>query len=376
MRTQVWMGSLLALGLLACGGPKGYVIQGEVTGFPDSTEIYFTHSYSEHGFDTIKVVEGRFRMEGTFPEEPAYVYLRTKVNQQMKMMSLLMGNEQVEISGDLSEFPLRMNVSGSKYHQQWEEYARQTLPYELQRDSLIDHYVILQRTDPKGEDIQKIREQFTLLERKIDSTQRAYLFMHPDTYPSLIYLQNHVLDYSQDTVRMLFDRVSPKLQSSSLAKFIRTYLDSKLLSIGDPFGDFEAEDQNGNPVRLSDFVGKEGKYLLLDFTLMGCMPCRMAEKEMLPMVEAYSDSLRIVSFWLGSSRATWLKSPQKDSLYWTNLWSPGLADPGEVMIPYQLRGFPTFFVIDPQGVIVQKWSGYRTGIFEEQIGRLKNQPKQ
>ena len=369
MKTNVWMGSLWALGLLACGEPKGYVIQGEVTGFPDSTEIY---AISERGLDTIKVVGGHFRMEGTFPEEPAHVQLMTKVNQQMKIMSVLMGNEQVEISGDLSEFPRQMKVSGSKYQQQWEDYAQQTLPYDLQYDSLRDRYVILQRTDPKGEDIQKTREQFTLLRQKIDSMQKAYLFMHPDTYPSLIYLRSHVFDYPQDTVRMLFDRVSPKLQASSWAKFIQTYLDSKLLSIGDPFWDFAAEDQNGNRVRLSDFVGKDGKYLLLDFTLMGCMPCRIAEKEMRPMVEAYSDSLRIVSFWLGGSRASWLESPQKDSLYWTNLWAPEHAEGGGVMIPYQLRGFPTFFVIDPQGVIIQKWSGYRTGIFEEQIGRLKN----
>ena len=47
------MGSLLALGMFACSGPKGYVIQGDVTGFPDSTEIYLTHANADRFVDTI-----------------------------------------------------------------------------------------------------------------------------------------------------------------------------------------------------------------------------------------------------------------------------------------------------------------------------------
>ena len=60
MSTQVWMGSLLALGLLACGGPEKVVIQGEITGLPDSTKILLYNMESEKYLDSTWMIDGRF----------------------------------------------------------------------------------------------------------------------------------------------------------------------------------------------------------------------------------------------------------------------------------------------------------------------------
>ncbi len=374
MRTQGWIGSLLALGLFACGGPKSYVIQGEVTGFPDSTEIYLTNNNEDRFVDTAWVVGGHFQLEGPSSEEPMLVYLMAAVESQMKVMPLLIGNEQVSIHGDLAEFPSRMKVSGSKYHGQWEEFAQQTLLYQLQRDSLQTLYVTLLKTTQNGEEIKKIRDQFAVLDQKIDSAQTAYLFTHPDTYPSLMHLQYKMSGYSKDTVQMLFDQMSEELQTSSYAKPVRTYIESQYISIGDPFLDFEAEDQNGNRIRLSDLVGKDGKYVLLNFSATGCYYCRSAATEMREMVKTYSDSLSIVSVLMDRRPETRQEVLVEDSICWPSLWSDQERERRAISIPYQVRSFPTFFVIDPQGVIVQKWNGYRAGIFEEKIGRLKNDP--
>ena len=373
MSTQGWMGSLLALGLLACGGPKGYIIRGDLTGFPDSTLFRLTSSSVPEYRDSAWVVDGRFRMKGVLPDEPRILWLTAKVGDQMKAVSLLMGNEQVKVQGDISDFPDEVLVSGSRYNEQWEELDRLTAKYDRQKDSAaIILYRQLSPEERAGEKGKELENQIHELQQTIDSLERNFIFKRTDTYPSLIYLQYKMYDYPKDTVKMLFDRMSPELQASSWAKPIRTYIESQLISIGDLFLDFEAEDQNGNRVRLSDFVGKEGKCVLLDFTATGCGACKMAEKEMLPMVESYSDSLRIVSFWVEPSRDTWQKSLHKDRLGWTSLWSAENAEKGYVTIPYQVRSFPTFFVIDPQGVIVQKWIGYSPGIFEQKIGRLKS----
>ena len=373
MKTQEWIGSLLALGLLACGAPNGYVIQGEVTGFPDSTLFYLTSSAVPEYKDSAWVVGGQFQMKGVLPDEPRSIWLTAKVGDQMKTVSILMGNERVKVQGDISDFPDDVLVSGSRYNEQWEELDRLTAKYDRQKDSVA--LILYRQLSPEervGEKGKALENQMHGLQQTIDSLERDFIFKRTDTYPSLIYLQYKMYDYPKDTVRMLFDRMSPELQASSWAKPIRTYLESESIAVGDLFFDFEAEDQNGNRVRLSDFVGKEGKYVLLDFTATGCGVCRMAEKEMFPMVDTYSDSLRIVSFWVDPSRDIWQKSLRKDSLCWTSLWSAENADNGHVTIPYQVRGFPAFFVIDPQGVIVQKWMGYGPGIFEEKIGRLKN----
>ncbi len=368
------MGSLLALGMFACSGPKGYVIQGDVTGFPDSTEIYLTHANADRFVDTIWVVGGHFQLTGTLTEEPMQLYLVAIVEQQMKVMPLFMGNERVSIQGDLSEFPARMKVTGSKYQEQWTEYAQQTLSYQEQYDSLQTLYGTLSKTEQNREELKKIRDRFAWLDQKIDSAQDAYMFTHPNTYPSLIHLQFKMSGYSKDTVKMLLDQMSEELQTSSYAKPIWTYIESQSISIGDPFLDFEAEDQQGNRVRLSDFVGKDGKYLLLNFTATGCYYCRLAAQEMREMVDTYSDSLCIVSLSMDRRPETRQTMLEEEGIFWPSLWSDQERDRKAISIPYQVRGFPNFFVINPQGVIEKKWSGYRAGIFEEQIGRLKNKP--
>ena len=60
------MGSLLVLGMFACGGPQGYVIQGEITGLPDSTKLLLYHSESGTIMDSAWAVGGRFQMKGFF----------------------------------------------------------------------------------------------------------------------------------------------------------------------------------------------------------------------------------------------------------------------------------------------------------------------
>ena len=166
--------------------------------------------------------------------------------------------------------------------------------------------------------------------------------------------------------------MSEELQNSSYAKPVWTYLESPHISIGDPFLDFEAEDQNGNRIRLSDFVGKDGKYVLLNFSATGCYYCRLAAKEMREMVKSYSDSLWIVSISMDRRPETRQEALVEDSICWPSLWSDQEKERRTISIPYQVQSFPTFFVINPQGVIMQKWNGYRAGIFEKQIGRLKN----
>ncbi len=374
MSTQVWMGSLLALGLLACGGPKGYVIQGDVTGFPDSTDVYLINVQTNEKMDSTQLIGGRFQMQGVLAEEPMSVRLIIQT-EPIVGTSLLMGNERITLQGDKSDFPHKVNLSLSKYDIQDEHVRAVAQSWLIEQDSLVKLLTQMPAAMQRGEEGAMLLRQIRRLSRQHDSMKRAYMFAHPDTYPSLIKLSYDMYSYSRDTVQMLFDQMSPELQASSYAKRIRLFLNTEPVTVGKPFLDFEAEDQIGKPVRLSDFVGKDGKYLLLDFTAAWCGPCIMANKEMRQMTETYSDSLRIVSFSMDNNKETWQNALKRDSVCWTSLWNDQQPLDQSISIPYRVEGFPTFFLISPQGVVEQQWFGYGPGFFEQKIGRLKNQPK-
>ena len=374
MKNCLWTLGVLTLGLFACTSPEGYVIQGEFSGFPDSSMFYLANVRSGSTLDSARLIGGKFRMEGQLPEEPCIVRLGTILNSSRVFVQSMLGNEKVTVSGDLSDFPYQVTITGSKYSDQYVDFEKRTLHLRLQQDSLLKSYRALsaaERTSPSG--IQLI-ESFQKLYEPIDSINRDYVCRYPDTYPSLTYLGRTMFDFSKDSVRMLFDQMSPELQNSSYAMPVRTYLETESVSVGGPYLDFEAEDQNGNRVRLSNFVGKDGKYLLLDFTHRWCQPCWQAAKEMRQMVDTYSDSLRIVSFSMDNNRSDWETALQRDSVCWTSLWSDEQLKKQSVSIPYQVRGYPTFFVIDPQGVVIHKWIGFGPEFFEKNIGWLKNKP--
>ncbi len=363
---------LMFLGLLACGGPKGYVIQGELTGFPDSTLFYLNDYQSRLTVDSARLIGGQLRMEGSLPEEPRRVRFGTVLKSSIVFLDMMIGNEKITISGDLSDFPYDVTVSGSKYQDQYVDFEKGVLPYRLQQDSVLKICRAMsaeERATPQGIRTMEALNEFYV---RMDSVKTDYLFRHPDTYPSLVYLGQKMFDISKDTVKMLFGQMSEELQSSSFAKPVRTYIESPSIAVGDPFMDFEAEDQHGNRVRLSDFVGKEGKYLLLDFTHRWCKPCMVAAKEMRQMVDTYSDSLRIISFSIDDKRDDWKTALQRDSVCWISLWSDEQLNTQAVSIPYQVRSYPTFFVIDPQGRVIQKWIGFGPGFFEKHIGWLRN----
>ena len=371
MRPKVWIGSLLALGLFACGGPKGYVIQGEVTGFPDSTEVYLLNGQSNEKMDSARIIGGKFQMQGVLAEEPISVRL-TIQTKPVVGTSLLMGNERITLQGDKDDFPNGVNRTLSKYDIQDEHFHAVTRSLLREHDSLVKILIKMPAEMQRGQDGATLLRRIRRLSRQHDSLQRDYMFAHPDTYPSLIKLSYDMFSYSRDTVQMLFDQMSPELQASSYAKRVRLFLNTQPVAVGDPFLDFEAEDQNGNRVRLSDLVGKEGKYLLLDFTAAWCGPCIMANKEMRQMTETYSDSLRIVSFSMDNNKETWQNALKRDSVCWTSLWNDQQPLDQSISIPYRVEGFPTFFLISPQGMIEQQWFGYGPGFFDQKIGRLKN----
>lgn len=371
MKTRKWIGGILALGLCACGGSQGYVIQGEVTGFPDSTMMVLRNIDVGEDIDSAWVIDGRFQMKGVFPEEPHSCWITTVVDQQSIWTLMLIGNESIHITGDISDFPRHVNVSGSTYHDQWMEYYSLTVPHYDKRDSLMAAWPL--SDDPQSEEQRKtLQQEIMALDREIDSIDKDYLFNHTDTYAGLIRLGYMMYTYPKDTVQMLFDRMSASLQESSKAKKIRTYLESKRVNVGDSFFDFEAQDQDGNPVHLSDWVGKDGKYILLEFTSAGCVPCMMAAKEMRKMVETFSDSLQILSFSMDKNPEEWQASLQRDSVCWPSLWSAEEADRSAVSIPYNVRGYPIFFVIDPQGVVISRWNGFDADRFTEKIEHLRN----
>jgi peroxiredoxin len=141
-------------------------------------------------------------------------------------------------------------------------------------------------------------------------------------------------------------------------------LSPNLLPVGSKARDFDLKTPQGTSVRLSDF---RGKAVLLEFFATWCPHCN-----------AEAPHLAEIARQLGTSKYAFVSingdSEDAASVYaYHRYWRlpfPALLDPGKqagsfrspgsagpVSTAYRLNAFPTFYVIDPRGVIAWRNDG-------------------
>lgn len=124
--------------------------------------------------------------------------------------------------------------------------------------------------------------------------------------------------------------------------------------------------QPGQPapsISYPDHLGKiqglekyKGKYLLVDFWASWCGPCRQAIPHVKALSEQYkAKGLEVVSISIDTDKGKWQKAMEEEKMPWEQLLSD---DKDKTMALYQFSGIPTLYLIDREGKIVTKFTGY------------------
>jgi len=344
-----------------------FIILGEVSGFPDGTKFYLRNLTTDAVFDSTTVENNKFKFEGQLYNPPEQIWLNTRVDKKFIYTNLLIGNDEISIKGDIKDFPWNVDIKGSKTQEDFNYSRSITKEYDIKRDSLVQVFMKLSQKD-KQETGEKIWGNI----RKIDSITKDlrinYVKSHPNTFSSVInlgYLKNEL---PKDTVQKIFDKYAPEIKNSKYAKVVEVFLRENISKVGDKYHDFEGLNQKDKKVRFSEI---KGEYTLLDFTSAFCGPCIQAAEELVEIDEIYSDSLTIVSFSGDPKKDVWLKSLERDKVTWNSIWD-GKGRYSETSIKYGIQGIPSFVLIDPKGVIIDKWVGYGKGSIKKRLEKNLN----
>ena len=115
--------------------------------------------------------------------------------------------------------------------------------------------------------------------------------------------------------------------------------------------DFSAKNLDGKVVKLSDF---RGKMVLVNFWAVWCGPCQEEIPELVDLYKNYRDKGFVI---LGVSDPSDL-SEIKTFVAQHKMDYPIVIDPGAISDEYSVVGFPTSILIDRNGKIVKKFTGY------------------
>ena len=86
----------------------------------------------------------------------------------------------------------------------------------------------------------------------------------------------------------------------------------------------------------------------------------------------YQNDLVVIGVNMETKKKFWIEASKKDSITWINL-SDGKGTFGGASYTYGINGFPTYILINQEGVIVDRWMGFWPGVFEEKLSKyLKN----
>jgi peroxiredoxin len=146
-----------------------------------------------------------------------------------------------------------------------------------------------------------------------------------------------------------------------------SYLKFSLLETGRPAPNFTLPGLDGKMVSLSDY---QGHVVLLNIWATWCLPC----VDEMPSMEALYQELKDEKFEILAisidEMATEAVAPFMKK---NNLSFPALLDPeGTIKSVYQITGVPESFIINRQGILVEKIIGPRNWADPAAVGYLRD----
>ena len=346
------------------------IIVAEITGFEDNTIVKLFDQDLQELIDSTIVLNNKFILKNNIKNIiPRNLNLVLIPNKIPISIILFIANENIKISGDKSDFPYDLKISGSKNQDLQKIINQKVKVIEKERNEIVKFW----RTEEKDtNEVYKAKLKLSYnraneIDKSNDSIRKVFIDKNPNSYVSLNQLRYLKYKYSKSELKKIYKSLENKYKSSEDGKSLLTYIEiGDKIKDGDLFFDFEAKDKNGIKHKLSDY---KGKIILLDFTKEFCAPCEASIKELKNILFEYKEKLKIVSFTVEKSENFWKKGLIRNNIEWLSLWD-GQGNSSKVIMKYGVQGFPHFFFINTDGKTVKNIIGYSEGILKTEVEKM------
>ncbi|WP_052958698.1 TlpA family protein disulfide reductase [Maribacter thermophilus] len=359
--------------------PNQFTLEGEIQGL--KSHFFFRHPDKEYTRetppDTIHVVNGKIKFSDTISKLSlirAYTDYEDKDNKiykkaadggyfpvkSMYLMFFAYPGAHIKIQGEAIDF-IDAYPSGDAYNNSLAAINRLTFPNINESANLMVR-ATYEKDSVVIEQLQKKAEQ---IDEKGRQALIEHFREHPKSLGALWYLEDMIMrGQIEDTVAIdLFNNVSKELSDLSFYKTAETRIQGiKATAEGMPVPAVKTNATlDGSEF---DIASLKGKYVLIDFWGIWCGPCVKEMPEVKAFQEQYEDQLVVLGINSGDTKDKIEKFIADNGYNWQQLMSDRENTPDNFVTRFNVKGFPTKFIIDPEGKIVKRYVGGGEEAFE------------
>lgn len=342
---------------------KGFTIKGHIEGIEDGTWVKLFDIDQQIYLDSVCSKNGNFILKGKV-ENPTTCWLQCKDEYAVIQVE----NTEMTFNSPIKKMFLNNTAQGGN------EQRLQTELNKLQRPYYNLFYGAYDSLENKkySNDSQKQR-LIKLFNESQSTAQEIYVNFgtkHANSYLGLDIIYSNRADIPKDSLKGLYEKLLPKYKETSRSKALKVFLYDELAKKGTEFIDFKAKTIKGEDFLLSSL---KGKYIYLSFWSAGCGPCRLENKFLSQSKNELPKDLSLVSFSTDKNFKHWDLASKSDGIDWYNV-SDLEGGTGRVKTQYQVQAIPTSFLIDRDGIVMEKFIGYDKNILKR-INKLIEEDK-
>ena len=344
------------------------IIEGVVTYMPDGARL----NYLQEGVNAMQetiVKDGKFRIAISQKEKESVLHL-IQFGPSLDIYTEI--GKKIKVIGDDTHTVTYWHVESDNFNQKennaYNLFIQEKLPefYEADNKSRLAQSKLTEKSMSgtlTQEDQEKVIPELRALIQKVDALRKekynaAILDFMKDRPFSKRMIDElwgiSIYDHTPSIVekaREIFKKIPQEAMNEPQIVETKAKLNADRVQVGEQMKDFTLFDREGNKHKLSEF---KGKYTILEFTERGCGGCIFIKPFLEEFYKRNKDKAEIIAIYY-DTKENWIKEGQERKVSYHE-WSDNTRS-AEPVAAYDIKAYPTFVIIDPNGKILDIKTG-------------------